>query len=204
METYSRASETDTDTKKEHSKGRPSQACGCPGRPSHLPQTICSSSLCSGWAHRNLFKNSLAHTQKQREQRQVPAKPLAGLEVLPARRGCLQTRVAKQPWSEAPPSSTVCQQFNSSNQLPSTSAAAAGVPTGQLFPSLNPRLAPSISSPRSLYSPISTHRSPQILPHHPQEVTMRVSWQLSQSHYDLRQIYAPRIPIKVCALRKSW
>lgn len=59
-------------------------------------------------------------TQKQREG-QVPAKLLTGLEVLPvsltALRRCLQIRVTKQPWSEAPPSSTDCQQFNSSNQL---------------------------------------------------------------------------------------
>lgn len=81
-----------------------------PQRPCHLSQTICSSSLCSGWTHRNLFKNSLAHTHKHPHKNRVPAKHLAGLEVLPALRRCLQTSVAKQRWSEAPPSSTVCQQ----------------------------------------------------------------------------------------------
>lgn len=81
-----------------------------PQKPCHLSQAICSSSLCSGWTHRNLFKNSLAHTHKHSHKNRIPAKHLAGLEVLPALRQCLRTRVAKQRWSEAPPSSTVCQQ----------------------------------------------------------------------------------------------
>lgn len=81
-----------------------------PQKPCHLSQAIRSSSLCSGWTHRNLFKNSLAHTHKHPHKNRIPAKHLAGLEVLPALRRCLRTRVAKQRWSEAPPSSTVCQQ----------------------------------------------------------------------------------------------
>lgn len=112
METYSRATETDRVRdrhKEETQQGQAQPSLFGPKGLATFPKQS-AQALCSGWTHRNLFKNSLAHIHKHPHKNRVPAKHLAGLEVLPALRRCLQTSVAKQHWSEAPPSSTVCQQ----------------------------------------------------------------------------------------------